>query len=76
MNIITIIWLIGIIPTYIICKLFFFKRFVDPVFKEGEWGAVIFYRIVPAIFWPFALLILGIETVTNYLDNTKPPKWL
>lgn len=69
MNICFLIWLLGVIPTYLIVKYFYQKK------KNQNWLNVSL-RVGSGILWPFALLILILEYLGDILDNTKPPRWL
>lgn len=66
---ILLIWLLGIIPSYIYFK-WLFRHELD-----HTWDAILLKSILSLI-WPISLLCVFLEIAGNFLKKIKPPKWL
>lgn len=62
------LYIIGIIGTYIICKV------ARNIMDENNWNAIIVALLI-SIFWPLSYFIFIILSVIK-VSKSKPPKWL
>lgn len=72
-----IIYLIGCLITYILCKII---RYIN---NDNEWEdikitwfAVLFSWLTIILFVMSSICYFITEIIPNYIKNKKPPKWL